>query len=170
MPTEGKFTQVLPSNWDGRFPFTNDFDEDFVFVWAKKAYLFPAHKTVDMMKMNFNHTPLEVQQIRKFAAKRLAEREFFKSDKARQLEGIEKDAQGYAKLNSFQNARTYTDDDLKDVIQRCLTPLPEANALMADADVRDIEKELHRNDEGDLTTKVIKDAAKSVDPGAILVN
>lgn len=169
MPQE-KFSQVLPTNWDGRFPFTNDSDDDFVFTWAKKSYLFPAHKTVDMMKMNFNSTPIEVQQIRKFAAKRFAEREFFKSEVAKKLESIEKDAQGYPRLNSFQNARTYTDADLKEAIQRCLTPLPEGTPLVADAEVRKIENELHTNDDGEPTTRVIKDGSKSVDPGAILVN
>ncbi len=169
MPQQ-KFVQVLPNDWDGKFPFTNTSNEDFVFTWNKKSYLFPANRTVDLMKMNFNSTPVEVQQIRKFAAKRWAEREFFKSDKAKQLEGIEKDTQGYARLNSFQNARTYTDDDLKDGIQRCLIPLPEAVPLVADADTRNIETELHKTDEGEPVTKVIKEYAKSVSPGEILVN
>ncbi len=169
MPQE-KFAQVLPSNWDGKFPFTNDSDEDFVFVWAKKAYLFPAHRTVDLMRMNFNATPLEVQQIRKFAAKRWAEREFFKGAEAQKLESIEKDPQGYARLNSFQNARTYTDTDLKDGIQRCLTPLPEGEPLVADAPMRNTEAELHTDDNGEVQMKPIKDTAKSLDPSGILVN
>ena len=169
MPQE-RFSQILPKDWDGKFPFTNDSDEDFIFTWAKKAYMFPARKTVDMMKMNFNETPIGVQQIRKFAAKQWAEREFFKGNESKKLESVEKDAQGYAKLHSFQNARTYTDIDLKDNIQRCLTPLPEANALVGEAQVRNTEAEIHVNDEGAPVTAPIKDQAKSLDPSGILVN
>jgi len=177
MPNE-KFAQVLPNNWDGKFPFTNDSDEDFIFTWDKKTYLFPARKTVDMMKMNFNETPVGVQQIRKFAAKQWAEREFFKGDVSKKLESIEKDAQGYAKLHSFQNARTYTDSDLKDNIQRCLTPLPEANALVAEAKVRDTLSELHRDEEtGAIVTRIVKKSTGSLEddsvfakPSDILIN
>lgn len=169
MPQE-KFAQVLPTNWNGQFPFTNDSDEDFVFTWGKKSYLFPARRTVDMMKMNFNSTPLEVQQIRKFAAKSWAEREFFKSDSAKKMESVEKDAQGYARLNSFQNAQVYSENDLKSGIQRCLTPLPEGIPLVADAEVRKTEDEIHKTDEGEPMTNVIKNTAKSVDPGGILIN
>ena len=173
MPQE-RFAQVLPSNWNGTFPFTNDSDEDFDFVWAKKAYRFPARHTVDMMKMNFNATPLEVQQIRKFAAKRWAEREFFKSEKynaMRQMEGP-KDTYGIVtpRLQSFQSAGSYTESDLKDSIQRCLTPLPEGTPLVAAVETRDIEKEIHTREDGQPTTAPIKEHAKSVDPGGILVN
>ena len=173
MPQE-KFAQVLPNDWDGTFKFTNDSDEDFVFTWAKKAYLFPARRTVDMMKMNFNATPLEVQQIRKFAAKRWAEREFFKSPRYTAMRAMEgpKDDYGIVtpRLQSFQSAGSYTETDLKDSIQRCLTPLPEGTPLVAPAEMRDITKELHTKDDGTLVSEPIKDQAKSVDPGGILVN
>ena len=174
MPNE-KFSQVLPADWDGRFPFTNDSDEDFVFTWNKKAYLFPSHRTVDMMKMNFNATPIEVQQIRKFAAKRFADREFFKSDKyqaMRQKEG-KRDEYGVieSRLSSFQSAGSYTEADLKDMIQRCLTPLPEGVPLVADAELRDITKDLHIDEEtGEPMSKPVKDSTKSLAPGQILVN
>ena len=174
MPKEGKFTQILPTDWNGTFPFTNDSDEDFVFQWNKKSYLFPARRTVDMMKMNFNETPIGVQQIRKFAAKRWAEREFFKSNRYSSMRAMEGQKDDYGiitpRLQNFQTAGSYTEGDLKDSIQRCLTPLPEANALVADAEVRQTEKEIHVKDDGTPMTEPIKDQAKSIDPAGILVN
>lgn len=176
MPQE-KFAQVLPSNWDGKFPFTNDSDEDFIFTWAKKAYLFPARKTVDMMRMNFNSTPIEVQQIRKFAAKQWATREFFKSNKYESMRAVEgkKDESGVIipRLQSIHSAPSYTETDLVAGIQRCLTPLPIGEALVADAPVRDTEAEIHKNLEtGDPISAPVKNAAQSLNdkPGYVLVN
>lgn len=166
-----KFTQVLPSNWDGTFKFTNDSDEEFIFTWAKKAYLFPARMTVDMMRMNFNATPLEVMQIRKFAATRFAEREFFKSDSAKKMESIEKDEHGNSKLMNFQAARSYSLSDLTPFIQSCLTPLPETTALVADAPGPNTEDLLHKDDEtGKFITPVIENQKASLSPGEILLN
>jgi hypothetical protein len=170
-----KYVQVLPSSWDGRFPFTNDSDEDFVFVWAKKGYLFPAHKTVDMMKMAFNATPLEVQQIRKFAAKKWAEREFFKSSKYESLRAREgtKDENGVIqpRLGSFNSAGVYSDDVLKDDIQRCLTPLPEVSAMVMEKEIeRDTMSELHQEN-GEFVNKVIDEKkTTTLAPGEILLN
>lgn len=172
MPNE-KFTQVLPSNWDGKFPFTNDSDEDFFFTWAKKSYMFPARKTVDMMRMNFNATPLEVQQIRKFAAKQWATREFFNTSKAKQMESIERNSDGSPRLQSFHSARTYSETDLTEGIQRCLTPLPEGEVLVADLQTRDTESELHKDMEtGESVTSPIKNTTQSINnkPGMVLVN
>ena len=171
-----KYVQVLPVNWDGRFPFTNDSDEDFVFVWAKKGYLFPARKTVDMMKMAFNATPLEVQQIRKFAAKKWAEREFFKSKQYESMRAREgtKDENGVIqpRLTSFTSAGVYSDDVLKDDIQRCLTPLPEVPAMVKEGTIeRNTEAELKRNENGEFINKVIDEKkTTTLAPGEILVN
>lgn len=176
MPQE-KFHQVLPSNWDGRFPFTNDSDEDFVFTWAKKAYLFPARKTVDMMRMNFNATPLEVMQIRKNAAKQWGEREFFKSKKYESMKAVEgtKDANGVItpRLQSFHAAGTYSLEDLTSYIQQCLTPYPEGNAMVTDAPVRDTLAEIHKDIEtGEPVSAPVKNTAQSLNnkPGYVLVN
>lgn len=176
MPQE-KFQQILPSNWDGRFPFTNDSDEDFVYVWAKKAYLFPARKTVDMMRMNFNATPLEVMNIRKFAAKQWATREFFKSSKyesMRAMEG-EKDKNGVIipRLQSIHASGSYTETDLMKGIQQCLTPYPEAEALVADAPVRNTEAEIHTDpDTGKPISAPVKNTSQSLNDkaGYVLVN
>lgn len=176
MPQE-KFQQVLPSNWDGRFPFTNDSDEDFVYTWAKKTYLFPARKTVDMMRMNFNCTPLEVMSIRKFAAKLWAEREFFKGGKYASMRAVEgaKDENGVIipRLQSFMAAGSYSLSDLQAGIQQCLTPLPEAEAMVKEAEVRNTEEEIHHDPTtGKAVSEPIKDMAQSLNdkPGYVLVN
>lgn len=176
MPQD-KFTQVLPTDWNGKFPFTNDSDEDFVFTWAKKAYMFPARTTVDMMRMNFNATPLEVQQIRKFAAKKWAEREFFKSSKYEAMRKVEggKDENGVItpRLQSFLAAGSYSEQDLKAGIQQCLTPLPEGNALVSEAETRDTEAEIHKDiDTGEPVSAPVKNATQSVNTkaGYVLVN
>lgn len=165
-----KFTQVLPNNWNGSFPFTNDSDDEFIFPWGKKAYLFPARKTVDMMKMNFNATPLEVQQIRKFAAKQWAEREFFRGEAARKMQSLEKDENGFAKMWDYKAARTYSENDLKNEILRCLTPLPEGTALVGEAEIINTESLLHKDMTGKFMTPPIENHAASVDPSGILIN
>lgn len=176
MPQD-KFTSVLPTDWNGKFPFTNNSDEDFVYVWAKKAYLFPARKTVDMMRMNFNLTPVEVQQVRKFAATKWAEREFFKSKRYEDMRSIEgsKNERGAITptLQSFHAAGSYTVEDLKAGIQDCLTPLPEGEAKVAMAEVRDTEAEIHKDPEtGEAVSAPVKNAAQSLNnkAGYVLVN
>lgn len=167
-----KFTQVLPKNWDGRFPFTNDSDEDFVFIWAKKGYLFPARKTVDMMRMAFNATPLEVQAIRKNAAKRFGEREFLKSDTVKAMEALERNpSTGAPVLTSFQSARSYSEADLAPYIAKCLQAFPEGEALVStEVFEPNTEAILKRDDDGEFINKPIQNAKQSVDPGGILVN
>lgn len=178
-----KYSQVLPTNWDGRFPFTNDSDEDFVYVWAKKAYVFPARKTVDMMKMAFNQTPVEVQNIRKFAAKKWAEEQFFKGTKYEALRSLEgrRDENGVidARLSSFTTARSYTDSDLKEGIQRCLTPLPEVSAMVREKLVepligntnQTLEENLHKDENGEYINKVIDEKkTTTLAPGEILLS
>ena len=65
----------MTEDFDGVFRFTNTTDEDFVTLWNNKEYTYPAGKTVPMI---ISGEPLEnIQQIRKYFAKRLAEREFF---------------------------------------------------------------------------------------------
>lgn len=170
---QAQFINVLPTDWDGKFPFTNDSDEDFVFTWAKKSYLFPARHTVDMMRMNFNATPTEVQQIRKFAAKTWAEREFFKGSEYGKMKSIETNADGSPRLQSFQSARSYTEADLKNDIQRCLTPLPEGTPMVADAPVVDTEAKIHHDPEtGEAVSAPIKNMTQSVNtkPGFVLTN
>ena len=152
-----KFTNVLPENFPGYFEFSNWSDEDFVGTWAKKEYKYPALKMTKMFIENA--TPLEVQNIRKKFAKELALREFFKSQKYQTLranEGV-KDANGVIQplLGSFQSARSYSDTDLQDGIQKCLAPLPEGNATVQDAPTTDIISKLSRDEDGELNTQAV---------------
>ena len=166
-----KFTNVLPQDWDGTFPFTNPSDEDFVFQWAKRLYTFPAQRTVNMMVMNFNATPVEIQQIRKFAAKQLAEREFTKSPKYKDMVRREWNADGTPRLQNFQQALTYSDTELTSFIQECLTPLTVASATMAPAPEEPTEEKLHKDEEtGEFVTKVVKNTRQSLDPQGVLRN
>lgn len=145
---------TLPEDFDGVFRFTNWTTEDFVFQWDKKSYTFPAMKTSPMLIVNA--TPLEIQQIRKKAARKLAEREFFKSDAAKKMESIERDsASGAPRLNSIHMANTYSDKELQDGIQKCLTPLPVARAMVSDAPKSRIEDKLNKDDEGNIVTEAI---------------
>lgn len=167
-----KFTNVLPKNWDGRFMFANDSDEDFIFKWGKRNYLFPAKQRVDLMKMAFNSTPLEVQQIRKIAAKQYGEWMYFKSDDMKQSEALEKDPQtGYPRLTSFHSARSYTESDLVPYIQACLKDYPEGDAQISETIIEIPTLELlHRDEEGEFINKPVENAAKSLAPGEILIN
>jgi hypothetical protein len=106
---------VLPDDFDGVFRFTNFSDEEFIGVWDKVAYKFPAHKTSPMI-MNFS--PAEIQNIRKKFARELAVREFYKTEK-------------FKAMNTHVPGGTpalYTDADLVTLTQRCLEPLPVERA------------------------------------------
>lgn len=113
---------VLPADFDGLFRFTNFTNEEFTAKWGGIEYSFPALKTSPMIIRNA--TPEEIQNIRKKFAKELAEREFYKSKRAKTLESMNPQGQ----VNSFRTAVTYSQDELNPFIQRCLEPLPIASA------------------------------------------
>lgn len=151
-----KYESVLPADFDGVFRFTNWTDEEFVGKWGGKEYHFPALTTSPMVIPE--HSPLEVQHIRKKFAKDLGEREFFKSkgyEGLRRMEGEKIDGMVQPRLNSIQMAGTYTLNELTPFIQRCLEPLPVAKALVTEMDKVKIEDKLSRNDEGELNTEAI---------------
>ncbi len=111
-----------PEDFDGVFRFTNASDEDFTTLWNNKEYTYPAGKTVPMIIAN--STQEEVQQIRKYFAKRLAEREFYKT-------------KGFTKIsNGTVNATTggtavpsmYNEELLQPYIDQCLKPMPVGKA------------------------------------------
>jgi hypothetical protein len=116
---------VLPEDFTGVFYFTNTDDEDFVGVWGKKEYVFPAKSTSPMIIPE--HSPIEIQNIRKKFAKDLAEKLYFKSKnyefirsregKRNKLGMIEPTGQG------MSHAGTYNLDTLAPYIQKCLEPL-----------------------------------------------
>lgn len=146
------FEPVLPSNFDGVFKFSNPFSEDFIGVWNKKEYEFKAGTMTPMVMTE--HSPLEIQHIRKKFAKDLAEREWFKSKGYKVLQGQE-GKPGNRIMNSIQQAATYTLTELEPYIRQCLQPLPAGQA-MARAIVSDkMEDKLKRDDNGQLISEVV---------------
>lgn len=150
-----KVENVLPPGFTGVFYFTNSWeDRDFVGTWGKKHYTFPANSTSPMIIPE--HSPLEIQQIRKKFAKDWAEQDFFaNSEHYKRLLAQERTPEGVAKLNSIQQAGTYTLDDLAEGIQKCLKPLPIKQAFVQQAHEAPLESKLSRNDEGDLNTTAV---------------
>lgn len=143
--SQEKFSSVLPEDFDGTFRFSNPYDEDFLGKWDSKLYLFPAHTRSPIIIPTAS--PLEIQQIRKKFARDLAEREFFKSQKAKDLTSIERGVGGVAVLNSIEGANSYSDSDLEPFIQKCLDPLPPVvEAKVAEAPKVDVMDKLSRDD------------------------
>lgn len=139
----------LPVDFDGVFRFTNATDSDFKAKWNNIEYTFPAQKTTPMIIPGA--TPEEVQHIRKKFAKELAVQEFYKTAKFR-------------KLNTHVPGgvpSTYTDSDLTPFIQKCLEPLPLAQATMQAAPKVLDESNFRRDEEGRPVTKIL-DKSKSL--------
>lgn len=154
------YEPILPEDFDGTFRFTNWTDEDFIGKWGGKEYTFPAQTTSPIIMPE--HTPLEIQQIRKKFAKNLAEREFFKSKEYGKGLSQERNPDGSARLNSIHMAATYSLDTLAPFIQRCLEPLPIARAAVKVAPKENIEEKLSKNENGELNTEVITDTKVSL--------
>lgn len=148
-----KFERTIPRDFNGIFEFTNWSDEDFVAKWGSKEYHYPKNASSPMVIPE--HSPLEIQNIRKKFAKDLAEREYFKSAAYGKLLSQERTPEGTPKLNGIQSAGTYTLSDLSSNIQRCLEPLPIVKAFVSDATAEPLEQKLSRNDEGELNTEAI---------------
>lgn len=147
-----KVETTLPENFDGTFKFTNPSDEDFVGIWGGKEYHFPAQTTSPMIIPE--HSPLEVQQIRKQFAKKLAEREYFKSEQMKRFEGQER-PNNVPAFNSIHQAGQYSIDDLTPYIQKCLSVLPTAQATVTETKKQPLEEKLSRNDDGELNTQAV---------------
>lgn len=145
---------ALPADFDGIFRFTNFTDSDFVARWGNVEYTFPALKTTPMIIPAA--TPEEVQNIRKKFAKELAEREFYKSEKLKTLEA----QTPIGSVGSFRMAAVYTDNDLKPFIQKCLEPLPIAQATVRVLP-REDESKFRKDEEGKNVTQVL-DKKKSL--------
>jgi len=152
-----KYESVLPENFNGTFKFSNWSEEDFIGKWNSKEYHFPAGTTVPMVMPE--HSPLEIQHIRKKFAKDLAEREFFKTSKYetfRSREGA-KDEMGMIQPrgNGMSHAGQYTIEDLTPFIKKGLEPLPDATLTSKMTEKTPLEDLIHRDDEGNLTTQAI---------------
>lgn len=114
-----------PEDFDGIFRFTNATDEDFVTLWNNKEYTYPAMKTVPMVIAN--STLEEIQQIRKYFAKRLAEREFLKSKGFQKIKnGVKSDST----VGGTLVASCYNEEQLQPWIDDCLKPLEIAHAIV----------------------------------------
>ncbi len=152
-----KYETVLPADFDGVFKFTNWSEEEFVGVWGNKKYHFAALATSPMVMPE--HSPLEIQHIRKKFAKDLAEREFYKSERYQFFMKQERNTDGTARLNSIHQSVAYTIDDLKDGIQRCLKPLEEKRAFVESVNDAPLESVLTRNDDGELNSRAVSQKA-----------
>lgn len=148
-----KYETVLPEDFDGVFRFTNPTDEDFIGKWGGKEYKYPAQTTSPMIIPE--HSPLEIQNIRKKFAKDLGEREFFKSPAYAKLRLQEINTDGTPRLNSIHMAGTYSTDNLTSFIQQCLKPLPISKALVTEMQKEKLEDKLTRDDDGELNTVAI---------------
>lgn len=147
-----KYESVLPEDFDGVFRFSNFSEEDFTAVWNKKEYLFPAQSTVPMIMTE--HSPIEIQHIRKHFAKKLAEREFYKSQNYRDKAGQE-GTPGNRTMSGIHQAATYTLDELAPYIQKCLQPLKDAKLTAQRVITPTVESKLTRDDNGNLVTEAI---------------
>lgn len=148
-----KYETVLPVEFDGTFKFTNWTDEEFVGTWGKKSYHFAANSTSPMIIPE--HSPLEIQHIRKKFAKDLAEREFYKGEKYNFFLKQERNSDGTARLNSIHQSVAYTIDDLKDGIQKCLKSLEVKRAFVESTQETPLEEKLSRNEDGGLNTRAV---------------
>lgn len=148
-----KYEPTLPSNFTGTFYFSNPSDEDFVGVWNSKEYLFKAGSMTPMIMPD--HSPLEIQHIRKKFAKDLAEREFYKSKEYKKFKGQETNNDGTPRLNSIHQAGTYSEGELVTYIQKCLDPLPTSELLTKPVQKERLEDKIHRDDSGNLTTEAV---------------
>jgi hypothetical protein len=145
----------LPADFDGIFRFTNFTSEDFRAKWANIEYTFPAMKTTPMIIPSA--TPEEVQHIRKKFAKELAVLEFYKTPK-------------FTGMNSVQPGGVpalYTDSDLAPFIQKCLEPLPIAQAKTKVLPKTLDESKLRKDDEGKPVSRILKGKESLIQEGSV---
>lgn len=148
-----KYETVLPEDFNGVFTFTNWTNEDFVGIWGGKEYHFPKESTSPMLIPE--HSPLEIQHIRKKFARNLAEREFYKSKEYGKLKAQEVNPDGTPRLNGIHQGGSYSLNELTPYIQKCLEPLPVSKVTVTPAKKEDIADKLTRNEEGELNTEVV---------------
>lgn len=149
---------VLPADFDGVFRFTNFTDKEFKAKWGNIEYTFPAMKTSPMIISNA--TPEEIQSIRKKFAKELAIQEWYKTPK-------------FVGMNSIQPGGTpalYTDSDIVPFVQRCLEPLPLAQAKAKVVGKTLDENKLRKDEEGVPVTRILKGKESLVKEGSSAIN
>lgn len=146
--------RILPADFDGTFKFTNYSEEDFIGKWGSKEYRFPANTTSPMIIPQ--HSPIEIQNIRKKFAKDLAEREYGKSSDFLKFVKYERNDDGTPRLNSFHGARTYSINELAPFIQKALEPLKIARAEVKDAPIVPVEDKISRDEAGALNSFAVE--------------
>jgi len=147
-----KYEPILPEDFNGTFMFTNWTNEEFVGKWGNKEYHFAANSTSPMIIPE--HSPLEIQSIRKKFAKDLAEIEFFRGKKYETLRSPEGKG-GNRTMSGIHTASTYSLDELTEGIQRCLVPLETKRAYVKQSDRVKMEDKMSRDDSGKLNSDVI---------------
>jgi len=147
LPTEN----VLPKDFDGTFRFTNYTDREFKARWNSVEYTFPPMKTTPMIIADA--TPLEVQNIRKKFAKELATQEWFKTPKFEGMNTSHLDKTGQP---TGGMPALYTDKDIAPFVQRCLEPLPLAQAKIEVIKTDDSSK-FTKDNKGRPRTRVLQD-------------
>lgn len=109
-----------PNYKDGVFYFSNSAKDDFVFRWNNIDYFFPSQTCSPMLIPGV--TPEEMQEIRKRAAFKWAQQQWFKSKE-------------YVKMvkNGGRVPAIPNDNVLDPFIQMCLNPLPIKQATSKEA-------------------------------------
>ncbi len=148
-----KFESLLPEDFSGVFNFTNWTDEDFIGKWGGKEYRYTANSTSPMLIPD--HSPIEIQHIRKKFAKDLAEIQFYKSKKYTDMLKQERNADGSPRNSGIHQAATYTISELTPFIQKCLEDLPISKATITIAPKVNLEDTLTRNEDGQLNSEAI---------------
>ena len=124
MPPFKHEVEEYDADFDGIFKFTNPTDEDFDYPWNNVVYTFPANQTTNMTGLIANETNEHIQNIRKYAAKALAEREYFKTKGFKEIRnGMKNKEMGYNVIPS-----SYNEKDLEPWVKQCLKPLPTGKA------------------------------------------
>jgi hypothetical protein len=136
---------VLPSDFNGVFNFTNFTEKDFKAKWGNIEYTFPALKMSPMIIPGA--TPEEVQHIRKKFARELAIQEWYKTPK---FVGMNAHVPGGIPAG-------YTEEDIKPFVQRCLEPLPLARAVLRSVPSVNEGNILSKDNKGNTVTKILED-------------
>ena len=147
-----QYESTLPEEFDGTFKFSNPTDADFIGIWDKKEYRFPAGKTVPMVMTEYS--PLEIQHIRKKFAKDLAEQMFYKTSEYKEKKDQE-GTPGNRTMSGIHLAATYSLEDLTPFIQKCLEPLEAGKISSRPVEKQTVESKLHLDEDGKYVTEPV---------------
>lgn len=153
--------RLLPEDFEGTFYFTNWTSEPFIGLWGGKEYVFEPESTSPMIIPE--HSPLDIQYIRKKFAWNLAEQEFFKTAEYKKLTALERNSDGTPRLNSMLNSNFYNEKDIVALAYRALEPLPVKKATVRKAAKEDLESKMSIDEKGEHVTTVIGEKTSLVD-------